>query len=116
MNDVVSESSSGGAVASAGKAYRNVLARHGLVDFSSQEMAGALAALRSQGLSHTGNRDIRFQAAITRLTSRKNLSSQTVEGILQQLVDSELDLDQAEWEHDCDRRVFLSHSTFRLPR
>ena len=116
MKHILSESSSGGSVASASKAYRNVLAQHGLVDFSRQEIKGAMARLQSQGCGHIASGDIHFQAAITRLKSRKDLSSQTVERILDQLVNAEYDLDQAEWERDCHRRVSLSHSTFRLPR
>jgi len=116
MTHIHSESSSGGSVASASQAYRSVLAQHGLVDFSGQEIRDALATLQSQGWGHFGSRDIRFQAAITRLRSRKDLSSGTVEGILHQLVNSEYDLDQAEWERDCHRQVSQLQSTFRLPR
>ena len=116
MKQLIPESSSGGLVASANKAYRDVLARHGLVGFSQQEIQGALASLRSEGCGFIGSRDIRFQAATARLRSRKDLSPQTVDGSIHQLVSSEYDLDQAEWERDCHRRVYLSHSTFRLPR
>ncbi|HUT59256.1 MAG TPA: hypothetical protein VNA25_15510 [Phycisphaerae bacterium] len=116
MKHILSESSSGGSVTAATKAYRHVFAQHGLVGFSRQEIEGALATLHLEGCGHIGSRDIRFQAAITRLRSREGLSSQTVEGIIHQLVNSEYDLDQAEWERDCHRRVSLSHSTFRLPR
>ncbi len=112
MKQIV-ESSSGSSVALASKAYRNVLAQHGLVDFSRQEIETARAALETQGCGRIGSRDIRFQAAITRLKSRKELSSHAVEGILHQLVNLEYDLDQAEWERDCHRRVSLSHLTFR---
>jgi hypothetical protein len=110
------ESSSDGSVAAADTAYRDVLARHALVSFSRQEIEGALATLQSLGCDGIGSRDIRFQAAVRRLQSRKDLSSKTVDDILQQLMDAEYDLDQAEWERDCQRRASLSHSTFRMPR
>ena len=116
MKHTLSELSSEGSVISAGKAYRNVLARHGLVGFSRQEIEGALTTIQSQGSGHVGSRDIRFQAAITRLRARKDLSPQTVEDVFHELLNAEYDCDQAQWERDCHRRASLFHSAFRLPR
>jgi hypothetical protein len=115
MKNTLSVPSPDGSVTAADMAYRDVLARNALVNFSRQEIELALAALQSLGCDGIGSRDIRFQAAVKRLQSRKDLSSEAVEDILQQLINAEYDLDQAEWERDCHRRASLSHSTFRLP-
>jgi len=115
MNNILSESSSETSVAAANLAYRGVLARHELVSFSRQEIELATATLRSLGCDGIGSRDIRFQAAVRRLESRKDLAPGAVDDILQQLMSAEYDLDQAEWERDCQRRTSLSHSTFRMP-
>jgi DNA-directed RNA polymerase specialized sigma54-like protein len=116
MKNILSESSSDTSVAKAGMAYRGVLARHALVSFSRREIERALAALQSLGCEGLGSRDIRFQAAVSRLQARKDLAPEAVDDILQQLLRAEYDLDEAEWERDCQRRVSLSHSTFRPPR
>ena len=115
MKNILSEASSETSVATPGMAYRDVLARHALVSFSRREIELALATLQSLGCEGIGSRDIRFQAAVKRLQSRKDLASDAVDDILQQLMSAEYDLDQAEWEHDCQRRTSLSHSTFRMP-
>ncbi len=112
MERILSESSSDGSVASAREAYRNILVHHGLMVFSRQEVKGSLATLQSQGCVAIKSRDIRFQAAVTRLKARKDISSKTVDDILQQLMHAEYDLDQAEWERDCHQRVSLLHATF----
>jgi len=116
MKHTLSELSSEGSVTAAGKAYHNVLARHNLLDFSRQEVEGALATLQSQSYVSIGSRDIRFQAAISRLKARKNISPQTVEDVLHEILNAEYECDQAEWERDCHRRACLLHSIFRLPR
>ena len=118
MKNMLTESSSSSepSVAGADMAYRDVLARNALVNFSRQEIELALASLKSLGCDGVGSRDIRFQAAVKRLQSRKDLSCEAVDEILQQLMEAEYDLDQAEWERDCHRRTSLSHSTFRMPR
>jgi hypothetical protein len=118
MKNVLAESSSSSetSVAAADMAYRDVLARNALVSFSRQEIELALASLKSLGCDGVGSRDIRFQAAVRRLQSRKDLSSEAIDDILNQLMQAEYDLDQAEWERDCHRRTSLSHSTFRMPR
>ncbi len=113
MKHILPEASPVGTVAEASKAYRNTLAQHGLVDFTRQEIEEARSTLQSQGCGRIGSRDLRFQAAITRLKTRKDLGAHAVEGILRQLVNLEYDLDQAEWERDCHRRVSLSHLSFR---
>ncbi len=116
MKNILTESSSETSVAMADMAYRDVLARHALVNFSRQEIELALATLQSLDCDGVGSRGIRFQAAVNRLQSRKDLSSEAVDNILQQLMSAEYDLDQAEWERDCHRRTSLSHSTFRIPQ
>ena len=116
MNNILlSESFPETSVAAADTAYRDVLASHALVNFSRQEIELALTTLQSLGCDGVGSRDIRFQAAVGRLQSRKELSCEAVDGILRQLISAEYDLDQAEWERDCQRRTSLSHSTFRMP-
>jgi hypothetical protein len=115
MKHTLSESFSEGSVAAADKAYDNVLARHSLLDFSRQEVEGAKAALQSQGCDGIESRDIQFQASITRLKARKDLSPQTLEEVFHELLNAEYECDQAEWERDCHRRAFLSHSP-RLSR
>jgi len=116
MKEMLLDSSTDGPVTEARKAYRNVLARHGLLNFSQPEVDTALAALQSQGTGRIGAGDIRFQAAVTRLKSRKGTSPQVVEGVLQELLDAEYDCDQAEWERDCHRWACLTHLNFRMPR
>lgn len=101
-----------GSVAEARKAYRDVLARHGLVNFSREEIDAALSALRSQHGVRVASGDIRFQAAMARLKSRKDLSAQAVEDALDELVTAECECDQAEWERDCHRWACIAQATF----
>lgn len=102
-----------GYVAEAFRAYREVLVRHDLLGLSQDEIHAASAALSSRS-SPAQPRDIRFQAAVTRL-SQKGTSAEAARAALQELMNAEQECDQALWERDCHRRVCLAHKGLRLP-
>jgi hypothetical protein len=114
MKQKLSESSPDGSVAASREAYRNLLARYDLVRFSLQELEDARGSLQPQG-GRIESGDIWFGAAVARLSSRKELSPQTVENVLRELMHAEYECYQAEWERDCHRQAWMSHSTFSLP-
>jgi hypothetical protein len=93
--------------------YQKVLVQWGLLDFTRNEMARARISLRSGGQTRIHLADARFQAAVTRLRSRKDISSQTVDAALRELMDAEYDCDQALWERDCHRVVMMKHLHFK---
>lgn len=102
-------------VIQARQAYRKVLARHGLLTFTSEEVAHARGQVESQGNPWAGPDDIRFQASIVRLKGRK-LSADAVDTAVKELIDAEFDCDQARWERDCHRAAMMEHLHFRMPR
>ncbi len=101
-------------VVQAQQAYQKVLAQWGLLNFTRGEMARARASLRSGGLIRIDPEDIRFQAVITRLRSRKDMSSQAVEAAVHELLDAEYECDQSRWERDCHRAAMMEHAHFKL--
>ena len=101
-------------VVQARQAYRKVLARHGLLTFTSKEVAQARGAMEPKGNPWICPDDIRFQAFIMRLGER-NLSPEAVDIAVKELIDAELDCDQARWERDCHRAAMMEHLHFRLP-
>lgn len=96
------------------QSYQRILAQWGLLNFTRDEMSRARASLRSGGLIRIDLEDIRFQAAVTRLRSRKDMSSQAVAAALHELLDAEYECDQSRWERDCYRAAMMEHSHFRL--
>jgi hypothetical protein len=103
------------AVAHAQKAYREILARWGLQDFTQEELNHASAMLRAQKRTRIHADDIEFQAAFTRLESRSDLDPHAVEQALKQLLEAEYECDQAQWERDCHNAAVIYHSHLRLP-
>jgi hypothetical protein len=91
-----------------------MLARQGLVDFSGIEVDAARHTLQVQGRTEIESADIAFQAAIARLQCCKNLPTQTVESIFQELMLAEYECDQAEWERDCSRAADLTHARYMV--
>ncbi len=90
------------------QAYRKVLSRHGLLDFTAPEVAQARAALKVPGNARTTRDDLRFQASVVRLKSR-NLSRKAVKDAVRELILAEIDCDQARWERDCHRAALQDH-------
>ncbi len=114
MRHTLADPSVDDSVAQTRQAYRNVLARRGLVDFSQGEIDRALAMLRSEGHSHISPEDISFQASVVRLQSRKDLSPGAIEDALRELITAEYECDQAEWERDCHMSGVRDHAHFKL--
>ncbi|MCJ7544170.1 MAG: hypothetical protein MUP47_06330 [Phycisphaerae bacterium] len=101
-------------VVQAQQSYQRILAQWGLLDFTRDEMARARASLRSAGQTRIDPEDICYQAAVTRLHSRDDMSAQAVAAALHELLDAEYECDQARWERDCHRVAMMEHSHFKL--
>jgi hypothetical protein len=101
-------------VVQAQQSYQKILVHWGLLNFTRGEMARARASLRSAGQTRVGPEDICYQAAVTRLRSRGDMSPQTVAAALHELLDAEYECDQARWERDCHRAAMIEHSHFKL--
>ena len=93
--------------------YQKVLVQWDMLNFTRNEMARARASLRSGGQTRIQLADVRFQAAVARLRSRKDVSSQAVDAALRELIDAEYDCDQARWERDCHRTLMMKHLHFK---
>ena len=104
-----------GSVAQARQAYRKVLSKQGLLKLTSKEVDVARSALRSRGQAHIAAEDIRFQAAITRLQSRKDMAPESQEQALREILAAEYDCDQSTWERDCHRAAMVEHLHCKLP-
>jgi hypothetical protein len=109
-----SDLSPGESVVQARQAYRGILARRGLADFSTAEFATARTALRGQGNTDIESDDLAFQAAMARLQCRKNLPPQAMEDLFQEIIVAEYECDQAEWERDCWRAADIEHSIHKM--
>lgn len=110
------EDSFNACVTEAFRAYRDLLARYDLQSLSREEIRAASDVLSSQSTGRIPAADIRFQAAATRLNSRKDISDRAAKAVLRELVAAEQECDQALWERDCHRLLCLSHHSFRMPR
>ena len=102
--------SPGESVVQARQAYRGILAKRGLADFSSAEVDTARSVLQVEGNTDIESDDLAFQAAMTRLQCRKNLPPQAMEELFRELILAEYECDQAEWERDCWRAADMEHS------
>jgi hypothetical protein len=101
-------------VIQAQQAYQQVLTQWGLLNFTRGEIARARASLRSEGLMRISPEDVRFQAAVARLRSRKDMLPQAVDAALHELLDAEYECDQSRWERDCHRAAMMEHAHFKL--
>ena len=101
-------------VVQARQSYQKILVHWKLLNFTRGEMTRARAFLRSAGQTRVGPEDICYQAAVTRLRSRGDMSPQTVAAALHELLDAEYECDQARWERDCHRVAMMEHSHFKL--
>ena len=96
------------------QSYQRILAQWGLLNFTRGEMARAHASLRSGGQARISPEDICYQAAVTRLHSRKDMSPQAVAAALHELLNAEYECDQSRWERDCHRAAMMEHAQFKL--
>ncbi len=109
-----SDLSSGESVVQARQAYRGILTRRGLADFSPAEFATARSTLLVEGNTDIESDDLAFQAAMTRLQCRKNLPPQAMEELFHELIVAEYECDQAEYERDCWRAADMEHSVHKV--
>jgi hypothetical protein len=114
MKRKLSDPSVDALVVQAQQTYQRILAQWGLLNFTRDEMDRARASLRSGGLIRIDPEDIRFQAAVTRLRSCKDMSPQAVEAAVHGLLDAEYECDQSRWERDCHRAAMMEHAQFKL--
>jgi hypothetical protein len=96
------------------QSYQKILAQWGLLNFTRGEKNRARASLRSGGQSRVSPEDICYQAAVTRLRSRGDMSAQAVTAALHELLDAEYECDQSRWERDCHHAAMIEHSHFKL--
>ena len=109
-----SDLSPGDSVVQARQAYRGILTRRGLANFSPAEFDTARSVLRVEGRTDIESDDLAFQAAMTRLQCRKNLPPQAMEELFHELIVAEYECDQAEWERDCWRAADIEHSIHKV--
>ena len=109
-----SDLSPGESVVQARQAYRGILTKRGLADFSPAEFDTARSVLKVQGNTDIESDDLAFQAAMTRLQSRKNLPAQAMEELFHEIIVAEYECDQAEWERDCWRAADIEHSIHKM--
>lgn len=113
MKPIVHEPTRNDQVSQTRQAWREVLDRWGLQDFSKKELDKARAKLRPAERSHP--EDVEFQAAIDRLESRRDLSSKTIEHAIKEILEAEYECDQAQWERDCHHAAVILHSQVKIP-
>lgn len=101
-------------VVQAQQTYQRLLAQQGLLNFTRNEMARARSSLRSGGLTRIDPDDVRFQAAILRLRSRKDMPARAMDAAVRELLVAEYECDQSRWERDCFRAAMVEHSRFKL--
>ena len=101
-------------VSQAEQEYREILTRWGLEDLTKAEMDRAKAALIGQNRTRITPGDIQFQAACARLQARRDLTAQTVEAAVRELLEGEYVCDQAEWERSCLRTAAMAHSHYMV--
>jgi hypothetical protein len=101
-------------VVQARQAYRGILAKRGLANFSPAEFDTARTALKVEGGSDIEIDDLAFQAAMTRLQSRKSLPPHAMEELFREIIVAEYECDQAEYERDCWRAADIEHSIHKV--